>query len=175
MHSETWVAPMIRLFATAGGLVLERNGEFLAPSHPLELDGVFQSPDPVALINRVLADARAVEPPSHVHAPLQSQEVWAAGVTYLRSRTARMEEAKEAGGGTFYDRVYEADRPELFFKSTPHRVAAPGTPVRIRADGKWNCLLCPHRRSMAIAARRDSSARPTPRPRAAGVTNRSSR
>ena len=79
-----------------------------------------------------------VQPPSNLHAPLQSQEVWAAGVTYLRSRTARMEEAKDAGGGTFYDRVYEADRPELFFKSTPHRVAAPGTPVRIRADGKWN-------------------------------------
>ena len=49
-----------------------------------------------------------------------------------------MEESKTAGGGSFYDRVYEADRPELFFKATPHRVAAPGTPVRIRADGKWN-------------------------------------
>src|SRR5688500_1107242 len=49
-----------------------------------------------------------------------------------------MEEAKDAGGGTFYDRVYEADRPELFFKATPHRVAAPGTPVRIRSDGRWN-------------------------------------
>jgi 2-dehydro-3-deoxy-D-arabinonate dehydratase len=129
---------MIRLFATAAGLILEHNGEFLAPSRPLDLDGVFHSPDPVALINRVLADARATEPPSNLHAPLQSQEVWAAGVTYLRSRTARMEEARDAGGGTFYDRVYEADRPELFFKSTPHRVAAPGTPVRIRADGKWN-------------------------------------
>lgn len=129
---------MIRLFATAGGLILEDNGEFLAPSRPLDLDSVFHSPDPVALINRVLADARATEAPSNLHAPLQSQEVWAAGVTYLRSRTARMEEARDAGGGTFYDRVYEADRPELFFKSTPHRVAAPGTPVRIRADGKWN-------------------------------------
>ena len=127
-----------RLFATAGGLILEHNAEFLAPSRPLELDSVFHSPDPVALISRVLADARATEPPSNLRAPLQSQEVWAAGVTYLRSRTARMEEAKDAGGGTFYDRVYEADRPELFFKSTPHRVAAPGTPVRIRADGKWN-------------------------------------
>jgi 2-dehydro-3-deoxy-D-arabinonate dehydratase len=69
---------------------------------------------------------------------LQSQEVWAAGVTYIRSRTARMEESKDAGGGSFYDRVYEAPRPELFFKSTPHRVAAPGGKVRIRADSKWN-------------------------------------
>ena len=54
--------------------------------------------------------------------PIVSQEVWAAGVTYYRSRTARMEESKSAGGGDFYDRVYEAARPELFFKATPHRV-----------------------------------------------------
>ena len=127
-----------RLYATDGGLILEHDGRFLSPSHPLELDTVFHSPDPVALLNRVLADASATEPPSNLRAPLQSQEVWAAGVTYLRSRTARMEEAKDSGGGTFYDRVYEAERPELFFKSTPHRVSAPGTPVRIRADGKWN-------------------------------------
>jgi 2-dehydro-3-deoxy-D-arabinonate dehydratase len=71
-------------------------------------------------------------------APIGSQEVWAAGVTYLRSRTARMEESKDAGGGTFYDKVYHAERPELFFKGTPHRVAAPGSPVRIRGDSKWN-------------------------------------
>jgi 2-dehydro-3-deoxy-D-arabinonate dehydratase len=49
-----------------------------------------------------------------------------------------MEESKDAGGGTFYDRVYEADRPELFFKATPHRVVPPGGNVRIRADSKWN-------------------------------------
>ncbi len=66
------------------------------------------------------------------------QEVWAAGVTYHRSRTARMEESQSAGGGNFYDRVYQAERPELFFKSSPHRVAAPGAPVHIRKDSKWN-------------------------------------
>ena len=129
---------MTRLFATATGLVLERDGKFCTPARPLDLDTVFQSSDPVALVRDVLVDAKATAAPSELRAPLQSQEVWAAGVTYLRSRTARMEEAKEAGGGSFYDRVYEADRPELFFKSTPHRVAAPGTAVRIRADGKWN-------------------------------------
>src|SRR6266487_6079574 len=56
--------------------------------------------------------------------PIGSQEVWAAGVTYLRSRDARMEEAKDAGGGDFYQKIYEAERPELFFKALPHRVAA---------------------------------------------------
>jgi 2-dehydro-3-deoxy-D-arabinonate dehydratase len=129
---------MLRLFATATGLVIERDGAFLAPARPLTLDALFQSSDPSAFLRTVLSDARPAGAPANLRAPLQSQEIWAAGVTYLRSRTARMEESKDAGGGTFYDRVYEADRPELFFKATPHRVAAPGTAVRIRADGKWN-------------------------------------
>jgi 2-dehydro-3-deoxy-D-arabinonate dehydratase len=71
-------------------------------------------------------------------APIGNQEVWAAGVTYYRSRSARMAESKDAGGGDFYDRVYSAERPELFFKATASRVAAPGTPVRIRSDAKWS-------------------------------------
>ena len=70
--------------------------------------------------------------------PIEDQEVWAAGVTYYRSRDARMEEAKSSGGGSFYDRVYTADRPELFFKASPHRVAGPGEQVRIRKDSRWN-------------------------------------
>jgi len=71
-------------------------------------------------------------------APLVSQEVWAAGVTYYRSRTARMAESHDAGGDSFYDRVYNAERPELFFKATPHRVAGPNSVVRIRRDSLWN-------------------------------------
>ena len=76
--------------------------------------------------------------PTSVLAPIGSQEVWAAGVTYFRSRSARMEESKDAGGGTFYDRVYEAARPELFFKATAWRVRGPHAPIRIRADAQWN-------------------------------------
>jgi 2-dehydro-3-deoxy-D-arabinonate dehydratase len=76
--------------------------------------------------------------PSAILAPIGTQEVWAAGVTYYRSRTARMEESKDAGGGSFYDRVYLADRPELFFKATGRRVVGPGQPVRIRSDAKWS-------------------------------------
>jgi len=71
-------------------------------------------------------------------APIGGQEVWAAGVTYFRSRDARIEESKDAGGGDFYARVYEAERPELFFKATSRRVAGPGQPVRIRRDSRWN-------------------------------------
>ena len=69
--------------------------------------------------------------------PIGNQEVWAAGVTYFRSRTARMEESKEAGGGDFYDRVYNAHRPELFFKATPHRVVGHGQSMQLRADSTW--------------------------------------
>ncbi|HUR56372.1 MAG TPA: fumarylacetoacetate hydrolase family protein [Opitutaceae bacterium] len=135
------MSAITRVFATASGLIIQRGEKFLSPSRPPSLDDIFQSADPAALIARALADAEPVAASVSewtLRAPLQSQEVWAAGVTYFRSRTARMEESKTAGGGSFYDRVYEADRPELFFKATPHRVAAPGKPVRIRADGKWN-------------------------------------
>jgi 2-dehydro-3-deoxy-D-arabinonate dehydratase len=76
--------------------------------------------------------------PATILAPVVSQEVWAAGVTYYRSRTARIEESKAAGGGTCYERVYDAERPELFFKATGRRVVGPGQAVRIRSDAKWS-------------------------------------
>lgn len=76
--------------------------------------------------------------PETVLAPLKSQEVWASGVTYMRSREARIEEAKDAAGGDFYSRVYDAERPELFFKSAPYRVTGDGGAVRIRKDSMWN-------------------------------------
>jgi 2-dehydro-3-deoxy-D-arabinonate dehydratase len=68
--------------------------------------------------------------------PIDQQEVWAAGVTYKRSKTARMEESTAAA--SCYDRVYASPRPELFFKATPHRVSGHGQPLRIRADSNWN-------------------------------------
>jgi len=76
--------------------------------------------------------------PQEFLAPIEEQEVWAAGVTYFRSRAARMAESESAGGGDFYDRVYSAERPELFFKTTAHRVVGSGAAVRIRRDSKWN-------------------------------------
>src|SRR5690348_11648617 len=117
---------MLRIYSTAAGLVAERDGKYftLPLSRALTLDAIFQAANPAAEISAALAGAAFTNAPLHLLAPLQSQEVWAAGVTYFRSRTARMEESKDAGGGSFYDRVYEAPRPELFFKSTPHRVAA---------------------------------------------------
>ncbi|MBL7813842.1 MAG: fumarylacetoacetate hydrolase family protein [Saprospiraceae bacterium] len=70
--------------------------------------------------------------------PIQSQEIWAAGVTYLRSKVARMEESKESGGDTFYDKVYDAERPEIFFKGTAVRAVGTEGGVKIRKDSTWD-------------------------------------
>ncbi|HEY3405453.1 MAG TPA: fumarylacetoacetate hydrolase family protein [Ohtaekwangia sp.] len=89
-------------------------------------------------IKGLKSDASLKESVTTPLSPVGNQEVWASGVTYLRSREARMEESKDAGGGDFYARVYEADRPELFFKSPAYRTVGSGEAVRIRKDSKWN-------------------------------------
>ncbi len=75
---------------------------------------------------------------TEIIAPIGNQELWACGVTYLRSKLGRQEESKDAGGGDFYARVYEAERPEVFFKSTPHRIVGHKGTVRIRKDSTWD-------------------------------------
>jgi 2-dehydro-3-deoxy-D-arabinonate dehydratase len=75
---------------------------------------------------------------ARIDAPMQGQELWASGVTYERSRQGRQEESQKSGGADFYARVYEAERPELFFKATRHRVAGHGGKVRIRGDSAWD-------------------------------------
>jgi 2-dehydro-3-deoxy-D-arabinonate dehydratase len=75
---------------------------------------------------------------SQIQAPIQSQEIWACGVTYLRSKVGRQEESKNAGGSDFYARVYEADRPEIFFKASAYRTVGPGEKVTIRKDSTWD-------------------------------------
>lgn len=129
---------MIRIYSDSTGLILENAGTARRPATALKIDDVFTAADPVGFAKQAWERGQPTSVPASPLAPIGSQEVWAAGVTYLRSRTARMEESKDAGGGTFYDKVYNADRPEIFFKGTPHRVAAPGTPVKIRRDSKWN-------------------------------------
>lgn len=95
-------------------------------------------PDPVGAAREAAVRARKFPLPDDLTflAPLDEQEVWACGVTYLRSKVARIEESE--GGGDFYDLVYDAQRPELFFKSTPRRVAGPGEAIRIRRDSTWD-------------------------------------
>ncbi len=99
-------------------------------------------------------------------APIEQQEVWASGVTYYRSRSARMAESQTSGGGDFYDRVYHAERPELFFKAAPYRVVGPGDTVRIRRDSHWNVpepeftlLVSPSSRILGYTVGNDMSSR----------------
>jgi 2-dehydro-3-deoxy-D-arabinonate dehydratase len=129
---------VIRLYATGSGATFERDGAFSSVPDLAAIDRIFRADDPYGEAKHLFDRGSPTQAPEASRPPLLSQEIWAAGVTYYRSRTARMEESKDAGGGSFYDRVYEADRPELFFKATPHRVVGPGGAVRIRADSCWN-------------------------------------
>ncbi len=128
-----------RLYRTPAGAILEVDGERFALDG-LDWDALFRHRDPIGwLLNEApRTPLPAGAAPPEPLAPIASQEVWAAGVTYYRSRSARMEESAAAGGGDFYDRVYSAARPELFFKASPHRVVGPGGKVRIRRDSRWN-------------------------------------
>jgi len=132
----------MKLYKTRSGIVLESNNLFYTV--PVSNWDEFVNQDN---LYTVLLDITQSTTPADDHqqwvqtgllAPIGKQEVWASGVTYLRSRNARMEESKKSGGDNFYDRVYDAERPELFFKSTPERVVGPGANVRIRADSTWN-------------------------------------
>src|SRR5688572_10876273 len=132
----------MKLYNTILGPVVEADGRFYAlPRLPwdelVNRDGLRAVLDDAVRTSGRVLDVTAVEQRQQL-APLGTQEVWAAGVTYLRSKVARMEESESAGGGDFYDRVYAADRPELFFKATPHRVVGHRGMVRIRRDSKWN-------------------------------------
>lgn len=127
------------LYRTDQGLVLVTGGRSLRLPD-VTFDDLLQDPAPLVRLRALADEAQEVDAttPQVVLAPIGSQDVWAAGVTYFRSRDARMDEARESGGSTFYDRVYEAERPELFFKSTAQRVVAPGGTVRVRRDSKWS-------------------------------------
>ena len=131
----------MKIYKTSNGIVVEKEQEWLI-GNDIEWDSFINRPSLYEAIQADILHFASIskEEFSHlsIHAPIKHQEVWASGVTYLRSRDARMEESKDAGGGTFYDKVYEADRPELFFKSTAHRVVGPNDPVRIRKDSTWN-------------------------------------
>jgi 2-dehydro-3-deoxy-D-arabinonate dehydratase len=129
----------MKLYRTAVGYFVEQ-GPQLFRGDDTAWDVLIGRDDLAEFLEASLFKFAAVSPlsESEVLAPIGSQEVWAAGVTYYRSRDARMEEAKSAGGGDFYDRVYAAERPELFMKATPHRVVGPNQKVAIRDDAKWN-------------------------------------
>jgi 2-dehydro-3-deoxy-D-arabinonate dehydratase len=129
----------MKLYRTARGFFASENDTFysVASSSWDELIAREDLSDDIETLVRGAKPAPAPAP-EDILPPVGSQEVWAAGVTYYRSRDARMQESKGAGGGSFYDRVYAAERPELFFKAMPHKVVGPNGKVAIRNDASWS-------------------------------------
>jgi 2-dehydro-3-deoxy-D-arabinonate dehydratase len=126
------------LYRTTRGAVLEHRGAHYTV--PGDWDELFNRPDLEMFLRRCAGRAGlAVRKPASARLlpPIGRQEVWAAGVTYNRSRAARMSESKLAGSSDFYDRVYHAERPELFFKASPHRVVGHGGAMHLRRDSGW--------------------------------------
>jgi len=131
----------MRLYKTKNGVVIEADEKFYLLKDE-DWDSFVNDDN---LFDKMLKKIQSGKPLdrgkdilNNIEAPINSQEIWASGVTYMRSKIGRQEESKNAGGGDFYGRVYEAERPELFFKATRHRVVNPGGKVRIRKDSTWN-------------------------------------
>ena len=129
----------MKLYKTKTAIVIEKENQFyLVKSENWDSfvndDHLFQK---MEALTQTLS-AEGVYLVNNVAAPIGSQELWACGVTYLRSKIGRQEESKVSGGADFYGKVYEAERPEVFFKSTPHRVVGHGAKVNIRKDSTWD-------------------------------------
>ncbi|WP_190809459.1 fumarylacetoacetate hydrolase family protein [Flagellimonas sp. S3867] len=128
----------MKVYKTKNGIIIEKKGRYYKT----------KTQDWNALMNRtnlhsaLSSEVKGQEPiafdASTIVAPIADQEIWASGVTYMRSREARMEESKKAGGDTFYDKVYDAERPELFFKAMANRTVGTHDLVNIRKDSKWD-------------------------------------
>jgi 2-dehydro-3-deoxy-D-arabinonate dehydratase len=120
------------------GLVDDATVIDLTPAAITTLSQVLETPDPIAVLSRIDRKTlpRLAREDVIFRAPVEQQEVWAAGVTYLRSKTARMEESDFSA--TAYDRVYDAERPEIFFKALAHKVVPTGEAVGIRRDARWS-------------------------------------
>ncbi|MGC1272170.1 MAG: fumarylacetoacetate hydrolase family protein [Planctomycetaceae bacterium] len=160
------------LHGSGDRLVAAVEGETLRPLDLGQVESVrrlcdiLHHADPLGLA-RFLLDTNAAPIPlseATLLAPIDRQEVWAAGVTYKRSQVARMEESES--GASHYDKVYTADRPELFFKATPQRVVGPGEPVRVRVDSRWTVpepeltlVISPAKKVVGFTVGNDMSAR----------------
>lgn len=131
----------MKVYKTNKGILIERGSKFCL--HQEDWDTFINDDNLRAKLLTLTEQLPQADNPDEliskgIEAPLQGQELWACGVTYLRSKVGRQEESKAAGGGDFYARVYEAERPEVFFKATNHRVVPHGGKVRIRKDSTWD-------------------------------------
>jgi 2-dehydro-3-deoxy-D-arabinonate dehydratase len=126
----------MRLYRTTRGVVIEQANQWYALGTE-DWDELINRDNLASALRQQISTMTPQLNEGQLLPPIQSQEVWAAGVTYLRSRDARIDESKDSGASNFYDRVYAAQRPELFFKSMPQRVVGHGGDVRLRSDSKW--------------------------------------
>lgn len=132
----------MKIYKTTGGNIIEHEGNGYV-STITNWDELINHEDLFSFLQEHIKQLEAVTDKNWLHqqkilAPIGSQEIWAAGVTYLRSKLARMEESEQSGGATFYDKVYDAERPELFFKATAQRTVGTNDFVRIRKDSTWD-------------------------------------
>ena len=132
----------MKIYKTNQGIVLEAAGSFFLLQNE-DWDSFINDDDLSEKLQKIVSVSKpaAIDQQwlqGHWQKPIQSQEIWASGVTYFNSKLARQEESKDKGGGDFYANVYVADRPELFFKATAHRTVGPGQKVSIRKDSTWN-------------------------------------
>ncbi len=135
----------MKLYKLKQNILLEKRGDFFLVQHNdwdslINRDHLHTYLDelPAAQLSAVSTTLAHQKIKHELLPPIGQQEVWASGVTYYKSMEARMDESKDAGGGDFYDRVYHATRPELFFKSSAFRVSGPGDSVKIRRDSTWD-------------------------------------
>ncbi len=129
----------MKLYRTSKGPVVEKDNAF----YLLEADWLSLVKDDAVIekVNTLMGSVPRSDSTllTGVLAPIApEQELWACGVTYLRSKVGRQEESKDSGGSDFYAKVYEAERPEVFFKATYHRIAGYQGKVRIRKDSEWD-------------------------------------
>lgn len=131
----------MKIFKLTDGILIEKNALFYSLENE-DWDNFINDDDLFQKINQRISALGVEKNPEQllkkIDAPMQSQELWASGVTYMRSKQGRQEESDKAGGADFYARVYDAERPELFFKATRHRVVGNGGAVRIRKDSTWD-------------------------------------
>ncbi|HMQ45999.1 MAG TPA: fumarylacetoacetate hydrolase family protein [Saprospiraceae bacterium] len=131
----------MKLYHTRKGLLLESEEAYYLLEQ--DWDGLLNTENLFAALVAICESTAPIENyreilEKDVLPPVKSQEIWASGVTYFNSKMERQKESEKAGGGIFYEMVYHAERPELFFKSTPQRAIGSGQKVRIRKDSTWD-------------------------------------
>jgi len=131
----------VKLYKTKNGVIIESNEGFIE-TQLQDWDNFINDDNLLKTITALLSSGYGTKKDSIIDsailAPVGNQELWACGVTYLRSKVGRQEESKLSGGADFYAKVYEAERPEVFFKATTNRIAGPGNKVNIRKDSTWD-------------------------------------